>query len=596
MNPILSLQSHEFCIIFPKGNSINLFATQNKCEQYGVATTIEEDKQIFHYVESDLDKNTVSEREVKAWINAQGETLFFENKRKKDFVNWKKLLDSEQEESIALALTLLNNAKRPQPKYFALWLALGSLHIDERIRETGEMMVLQYLTEEEWKMFHQDKIESTIIDSVREGKKIPDFVDINYVQFWAEIFVGGNAPFFKRSIILRMKGFDKVWKEPEFKKILKKMSVVKKKNKPDEIATLASLYIAFEEGDDLTYLKKISAQFLQINALYFYRKDTYQLSKSELKLMNCKYLILDKFLFPKEKISFKLDRVEYLEWIYPEAINFLGKYFPNIYHLDLLGTVVEEMDISQNVDKLTELILCLKNQKTLPLCIYDCKKLVHLHIHNSVITKIDESIKRLRKVDLLCLKGTKFEEFPIEFFLMKKLDFMVGLDAPQDDLRLGVYKKLPGGRRIMFDAMGIEEFPYYLAQLPQITFINLECNKISGIDDRITAFENLESIILYGNELTELPDSVLKNTNLKEFRAVANQITNISFDWISFANRQGVTVDLFENPIQRLPSIPIDFDRERIEKDKGKILVDKKSISAEQIELYQSIFGAQFIG
>jgi len=210
--------------------------------------------------------------------------------------------------------------------------------------------------------------------------------------------------------------------------------------------------------------------------------------------------------------------------------------------------------------------------------------------------RVDEKIKQLRRIEIVCLNGSKFEEFPIEFFLLKKLRFMIGLDAPFDDLRLDVYKKLPGGKKLMLENMGMTEFPYQLAPLPNITHLNLEGNHISTIDDRIMDFKILDEIIMYGNKLTQLPHSLLKNKNLKVFRAVANQIASISFEWIVFTNQQKIILDLQNNPIDNLPPIPMNFDSKKIEKNSGKILVDKNTIPLKQIELYQSVFGEEFIG
>jgi len=597
MNPLLNLQPHEFCIIFPKGNSLNLFATQKKCEQLGVATSIETGKNVFQYdIEKGSSENTVSESDVKAWINAQGETIFFENKKKKDFINWKKLMYSGQDESLALALTLLNTAKRPQPKYFALWLAIGSLHRNESVRETGEMMAFQYLTTEEWKLFHRDNIETNLLKHVRREQRLPDFIDINYLQFWAEIFmeISDDCLFFYDSLILQTKGLDEVWKEPKFKKILKKMSVIKRKNKPDEKRTI-SLYMEFEQGDDLTYVKKISTIFSQINVLYLYRKDVYQLTRNELKLLNRKFLLADKFLFPKEKISFTLDKVENLEWIYPEAINYSGKYFPNLNYLDLKGTVIEQMDISQNVDKLTELILCLENQKTLPSCIYDCKKLERLHIHDSVITQFDEAIKKLRRVDIVCLTGTRFEKFPVELFLLKKSVFINDINAPMDDLRLSEYKKLGKENRLAFSDFVMDEFPYFLARLP-INSLSFERPNFFKIDERILDFPTLESLSIDNGKFEKMPEVLLKLKTLKTLVIRENNISAISFEWFLFVNQQEVIIRLNDNPIHHLPEIPLDFDSTTIEKDRGQIFLNKNLIPSEEIEQYLSIFGKDFFG
>ena len=65
---------------------------------------------------------------------------------------------------------------------------------------------------------------------------------------------------------------------------------------------------------------------------------------------------------------------------------------------------------------------------------------------------------------------------------------------------------------------------------PQLQWLILTGNKLMSIPDTIGRCSKLQKLMLSGNKLTELPPSISKCTNLELVRLACNELTVLSFD------------------------------------------------------------------
>jgi Leucine-rich repeat (LRR) protein/GTPase SAR1 family protein len=97
----------------------------------------------------------------------------------------------------------------------------------------------------------------------------------------------------------------------------------------------------------------------------------------------------------------------------------------------------------------------------------------------------------------------------------------------------------------------ITEIPDSIANLTNLTSLNLSVNQITEIPESIVNLTNLTSLDLRWNKITEIPDSIANLTNLTSLNLSVNQITEIPE---SIANLTNLTnLDLSNNKITEIP-------------------------------------------
>ncbi|MFT4759189.1 MAG: Leucine-rich repeat (LRR) protein [Paraglaciecola sp.] len=579
MNVLQDCQLSDFSVQFPETEQMAVLSLKLICEQLEIAAEPNDKRTVF---ELDLpgfpvkSANKVSEKDLKTWINNLGESKVFEEEEQAE--NWEMLLLSEAPENIVLALTLLNKPLRPESKYFSLWVALGSLHVEETVRETAKMLALQYLTEEEWNLFEESKIKQTITHYIRQEKEIPDFIDINYLQIWSELLLK-NSPFFSQKWLrLTNKGLADVLEHSTLLKILPEIT---------------QFDYRIEETDSPIFLDYFHQNCPSIKYLRISSDAPRNFTPEEFACINRENIIVKNVFYPaiNAKMS-PLSNVRKLEWIYPEKVNFSDIFFPKITTLDVLGTSIENFNIERVKLNLKNLIFSFSNQNTLPQSTYECTNLTELHPHDLVNFEFPPEVKNLRKLETICFEGSTLKRFPLEIGLSTKLRY-----ASQVDLTEIINfqdHKFKGPMDITLMRKEMKEFPYYLSVVQKLKTLGLMFNEIASIDERILKFTKLESLTLGQNKFTKIPDILMRLPKLRYLYFSDNQLKEISFNWFLFANQRQLQLNIQNNPITDLPPIPKTINPEEITRNKGKVTLRKGQIPQKRIAEYTSVFGGKF--
>jgi len=508
--------------------------------------------------------------------------VFLKDENSLEYKNWWRLLTSGDPDNIALAITLIKGADRPPPKFFSLWFFLGLYAEDGLVQETAESFLLEYFEKEYWEALRLSKISSLKKYISDVDNPASHFFDINYLYYWEEHILPKRTDAEFGFLFVSSKNTEILSQSKYFKKNLSKV---------------VQINFRLEEGDDLKFLFYLLKRKPALKELNVVATKAYPLSIQILRLLNRQYLFLKNFVFPDVGNSrIRLRKVENLEWVYAEEIYFTDQIFPNLINLDLMGTRVEKMDISNIDEELEGLTLSFSRQKSIPEGVYNCKKLLYLHLHDCEINEVSPKMKQLKKLRYLCLTGTTFLSFPNTLFNAPRLDFINDLNVPVD----GVYnfekirqpKKL---RHIIWENINNENFPYAASALKNLRILRFNNSNISKIDDRIGNFDHLETIGFQNCNLPEIPDSFMQLPGISEITLWYNKISSISFEWILFIHKHEIIFNLAENPITDLPAIPGSFQKSEITVSKGSIRFSTGTISAKRLDEYQEIFGTDFI-
>lgn len=580
MNFLDNYQISDFAIRFPPSSDSAILSLRQKCEQLDIVAQPNDSRKVFDLETPHSHKNhdqTITEIDLKNWINNLGESIVFEDDD--ELENWKRLLFSDAPENKILALTLLNTKRRPEAKYFALWLALSSQLSDEGVRETAEMMVLQYLTTTEWALFEANKISATVTKFVKQTQELPGFIDTNYLQIWSELLLT-NAPFFTQKWLrLTNSGIEKILEYPI---LLEKLPEITQFN-----------YRITDEKSPL-YLDFFQKNCPNIKYLQVFSDVPRHFSPEDFSSLNSENVIVKNFYFPAaEDKSLKLSNVKKLEWIYPKKVNFFDKFFPKLTTLDVLGTAIENFEIDQIKMNLENLVYSFSEQNTLPLVTYDCVNLKELHPHDFTNFEFQSEVKRLKKLETICFGESTLKRFPVEIGLFSKLRFALGIDL--EEVANFQNHSFKGPMDITLMRKEMKEFPYYLGVIQKLKTLGLMFNEISTIDERILQFSKLENLTIGQNKFTEMPDILMQLPKLKYLHLSNNQIPKVSFDWVLFANQKHLQLNLQDNPIDDLPPIPSELEFDKIRKNKGKISLRKTQVSPKRIAAYSKVFGPKFL-
>lgn len=580
MFDVLQSSPKQVAIIFPS-NDDNVFQLKLKCEQFGITTESDNQRsiQLFYQKEELNHPNAINEKILKDWFNDMQPSIVFENEQM--YNNWKQLLDSEQEENIVLAISLLNTPTRPEDKYFALWIAAAAFHSSVAVQETATQLAFQYLTKEELEKFGKRNLRDLLYYKFKQDGTVQGFIDINYIQFWAKSFKPRAHFLNPNKVVLSTKNIDDVIQHPKFSEWIM-----------DEIHELELLV---EDGDDLSGLESLAKNYTITKSIKIVSVASYPLKKRELRSMNVPYLKVKNVIFPELSIDFPpLGQVNRLEWEYPEDIDFSDVFFPNIKQLDLKGDNVRNFNIPQIKKQLSFLQLSFRQQNHVPSIVYDCTELKGLHIHYSKIKAFSPAISNLQKLTSLCIEGTELEEFPTDFFRLPNVEFMYGISVSREKVDFKPEYQYYGPNRLFFSGKTVREFPYGLASLKGLNELNLNKTSISSIDERISKFK-IKKIYFDSPALTKIPDALKGVKTLTSITLYNGQIDEISFDWVKHVNENGLYLSLTANPIEGLPLIPTDFDTSQVVKNRGTVSLDRKCVSRDAIVLYKQIFGEKFL-
>jgi Leucine-rich repeat (LRR) protein len=580
MNLLNNYQISDFAIRFPPSSDPAVLSLKQKCEQLDLIEVSNDSRKVFDLETPHSPKvhdQTVTEIELRNWINNLGESTVFAGED--EFENWERLLFSDAPENKILALTLLNTRLRPEAKFFSLWLALGSLSSDEGVRETAEMMVLQYLTTAEWQLFEASKISATITRFVKQNQELPHFIDTNYLQIWSELLLT-NSPFFTQKWLrLTNNGLEKILEYP----ILL-----------DKLPEITQFNYRITDKESPLFLDFFQKHCPNIKYLQVFSDAPRHFSSEEFGGLNSENLIVKNCYYPAaEKPMPKLSKVNKLEWIYPDKVNFYDDLFPKLTSLDVLGTMIERFEIDQIRLNLENLVYSFSEQNTLPPVTYDCVNLKEIHPHDLTNFEFPPEVKKLKKLETICFGESTLKRFPVEIGLFSKLRYAWGVDLKEVANFQNHSFKGPMDITLMHKKM--KEFPYYLGVIQKLKTLGLMFNEISTIDERILQFSKLESLTIGQNKFTEIPDVLRQLPKLKYLYLSNNQITNVSFDWVLLANQKRLQLNLQDNPIDDLPLIPFGIDLNKIEKNKGKISLRKNQIPQKRITEYTKIFGPKFL-
>jgi hypothetical protein len=97
----------------------------------------------------------------------------------------------------------------------------------------------------------------------------------------------------------------------------------------------------------------------------------------------------------------------------------------------------------------------------------------------------------------------------------------------------------------------ISEIPDAIAELKNLTTLDLSDNEISEIPDAIAKLKNLTELFLYDNQISEIPDIISELKNLKVLHLGRNQINEISDAIAELKNLTGLY--LRGNKISKIP-------------------------------------------
>ncbi|MFT4973845.1 MAG: Leucine-rich repeat (LRR) protein [Paraglaciecola sp.] len=584
-NPILSLTNNDFCILFSKEQFTEQHLFLEKCTQLGISGQSDyQNRKVFYY-ETAIDQqfSAISEKHLKEWINQHGSSELAEEAAG-NYEKWELIFFSEDtvnQELATLLLNTFNDGHRPSDKYFALWIALAIFGKNESTQLTARQLLSIYLTKEELEHLQAYKLSETITAVMSNTLELPYFINFNAIFQWKEKLKLSSVFFSGPPTQIFTKGIE------EF---------IKDTNLTAQLAEVQRVELAFQKGENLKWLKWFTDGCPDLTTIRIYREDAYQLSKKEVALFDCYGISLHNCLLPNQLDQLPcLDKVKSIQYSSPQDVYFSDTLFPNLQSLKLTGATIQSLDLTKSAENLLEIELTAPSQTQLPESIYNCQNLGTLHLHQMKIEAIDARFSQLTNLTSLCTRGSKFSTFPTPFFTVPKLNFLWSLEAPFSPIDTQAYPTIYGIDRIDFTPDTIQYFPYSLSVLPKLSHINIEKNSILQIDNRIANFKELTTLTIREGQLASIPDSLRLVPDLQLLSLPANQITAISFAWIVHIYTQDIKMDLTENPINRLPDIPIGFVVEKDLKRDKLLYLPKNNFTFGQLEPYQRIFGEEFI-
>lgn len=171
---------------------------------------------------------------------------------------------------------------------------------------------------------------------------------------------------------------------------------------------------------------------------------------------------------------------------------------------------------------------------------------MELHILHTIADLKAGKLKGLTQLKI----SENLTEFPIE--ILKLSDSLEVLDLNDNQLSnlpsdLSKLKKL----RILFISNNhLEHIPTVLADCPALTMIGIKSNKVKTVAENSLPI-NIQWLILTGNQITKLPDSMGQLTKLQKLALAGNQLTELP---ASMKNCQALElIRLSANQLTALP-------------------------------------------
>ncbi len=571
----------EFCVIFPEALGNHILPLRSKCDQLGITKKKEDKRTKFFFSEHKSDQDfSITEKELKTWINQQGTYTFLEESSE-EYQNWERLLYSKHPQSIILAITIINKDYRPVPKLFSLWLILTLFYQEKSVKSAAKMMILQYLEQKEIPDVKIGGLSFTKNYFINHANIFHQYYDLNYLHFWATKLIE-HYPYSESILRFSSKNIHKIFE-------IENQSVFFHK--------IVSIEIKLEPNDSLDFLEILVDRCTKLNEIKIHSDEIYPIKPKELKSFNIRHLFLKKCILPSYISSAPiLDKVKSLFLIGEDDINYSDWLFPNLTRLKLEGAKIKKLNLTKNLLSITSFSLCLTKQKSLPNQLYEMIKLRFLQINCSSIVKVSQKINKLENLKIINLSVTKFPLFPVEFMLAPNLQDIIDLKLPQDyQLQLDKYpNSLAVDSLSWAKSKTIKYFPYEFHIVGKLRYIDLQFQLISKIDSRIAKFKTLEELSLKQNNFHYLPDALRQLPNLNILDLSINNIKTISFEWIKHAYEKTINLNLKDNPITFLPAIPDGFQPNNTP-NHGKIILTKEKLEITQLINYQELFGQNFI-
>ncbi|MHA2335214.1 MAG: leucine-rich repeat domain-containing protein [Candidatus Hodarchaeales archaeon] len=182
-----------------------------------------------------------------------------------------------------------------------------------------------------------------------------------------------------------------------------------------------------------------------------------------------------------------------------------------------------------------ELTLYRSNLSKLPDSIGKLKQLQTLNLVKNWFSKLPESIGKLKQLQTLDLSGNQLSTLPDSIGELKQLQELI--------LRKNRFSKLPESigklkqlQTLNLWANDLSTLPDSIGELKQLQRLLLGSNRFSTFPDSIGELKQLQRLDLDGNQLSKLPDSIRELKQLLRLDLSSNQITAFSKEqWTFFA-------------------------------------------------------------
>ena len=181
---------------------------------------------------------------------------------------------------------------------------------------------------------------------------------------------------------------------------------------------------------------------------------------------------------------------------------------------------LKELDLSNDFSKYADKL------KEIPAEVFELEQLESLNLNCNNITTIPRKITRLRNLKSLDLAENKLREFP------------------------GVLGNLPNLVVLRLWLSSLKSVPGWLSQIQELS-LNLSKNQLTNLPESISKLSNLKHLYLSENQLTNLPESISKLSNLSSLELNENQLMNLPESISKLSNLD--YLNLSENQLNNLP-------------------------------------------
>jgi Leucine-rich repeat (LRR) protein len=174
--------------------------------------------------------------------------------------------------------------------------------------------------------------------------------------------------------------------------------------------------------------------------------------------------------------------------------------------------------------------------KTIPASIGSCSKLKFLSMEYCGLTELPTSLEALKNLEVLKLKLNQLAEFPSVLTKMGSLRYV--------DLSINKIKELPSQFGVFGQSLDtflleanykssrlekIKVVPMSILALKHVTLLSFKDQLIESLPTEFyLEFQNLRTLNMMGNLITEIPDDIANLKNIEELNLKANDLTTVS--------------------------------------------------------------------